>query len=63
MLNSVLEKKKAFNNNSRIADSNIFTYGKYYYYKIVIGFYGSMGKYVDLPITNSTWTSNHINKI
>lgn len=63
MLQSVWNRKKSFNNNSKIADSNVFTYAKYFYYKFIIYLYGIMGKYVDYPITNSTWTNNHIKSI
>ena len=63
MLNSVLNRNKAFNNNSIIANSNVFTYAKYFYYKLIIYLYGLTGKYVDYPITNSTWTNNHIKSL
>jgi alpha-1,2-mannosyltransferase len=53
-------KKKKFNNSARIADSKILSFAKLIYYKVLIYFYGVMGKRVDFCWANSTWTRDHM---
>lgn len=36
---------------------------KYFYWKLFMLCYKFAGKYVEIPITNSTWTNNHIKSI
>lgn len=36
---------------------------KYYYWKLFMQLYKFAGKFVDVSITNSTWTNNHIKQI
>ncbi|KAH3901285.1 related to GDP-Man:Man(3)GlcNAc(2)-PP-Dol alpha-1,2-mannosyltransferase [Saccharomycodes ludwigii] len=36
---------------------------KKFYWKILMGLYKNVGNYVDISITNSSWTNNHMNKI
>ncbi len=63
MLERVQNKTVMYNNTGRIADSAVLSIVKIYYYKIALFLYGKMGKYVDLLMTNSTWTFEHIEKL
>jgi len=63
MLSDIVNKKKRFNNSSRIADSPLLSSGKYYYYKVLIFLYGLMGNFVDYSWANSTWTCNHMRSL
>jgi alpha-1,2-mannosyltransferase len=43
--------------------SNIKQFGKFIYWKLFMWTYSACGPLVDITLTNSTWTSNHIKSI
>lgn len=63
MLHSVQSKQSKFNNDATIAKSSFLTNLKSYYYSLLAFFYSFTGRFSDVVMVNSTWTSNHIHSI
>lgn len=60
MLTSVKENKSSFNNDEQISKSNVLTNIKVIYYKALFTIYRLTGKFMDIIMVNSSWTSKHI---
>ncbi|CAI4036055.1 hypothetical protein SMKI_14G2710 [Saccharomyces mikatae IFO 1815] len=55
--------KDMLNKLFKMPKKSINVYGKILYWKIFMLIYQSIGSKIDIVITNSTWTNNHIKKI
>jgi len=63
MLDAVLRRGSNFNNSTRVADSRVLSYVKYIYYKLLIHYYGKMGRSCDYAWANSTWTFDQMERV
>ncbi|KAI9499567.1 glycosyltransferase family 4 protein [Zychaea mexicana] len=63
MLKRVYERRQQHNNNSQLAQSTVWTYGKLIYYHVFARVYGWCGSFAEIVMVNSTWTKDHIDKL
>ncbi|KAL3685039.1 hypothetical protein R1sor_003061 [Riccia sorocarpa] len=63
MLRRVQMRTSIYNNNSRIAKSNLLSTAKVLYYRIVARLYGWAGSWTHLAMVNSSWTRAHIEEL
>lgn len=78
MLQRVFERRRQYNNDTRYAQSALWTYGKVMYvfvishamahpdnryYRLFALAYGWCGSFAETVMVNSTWTKGHIDSI
>eukprot|EP00826_Nyctotherus_ovalis_P046388 TRINITY_DN5237_c0_g3_i1.p2 TRINITY_DN5237_c0_g3~~TRINITY_DN5237_c0_g3_i1.p2 ORF type:complete len:215 (+),score=53.67 TRINITY_DN5237_c0_g3_i1:374-1018(+) len=59
MIGRVQSNVQDYNNSAAISQSPFKSNLKFLYYKFILAMYRWMGRFVDLLMTNSTWTYNH----
>ncbi|KAI8344246.1 mannosyltransferase [Chlamydoabsidia padenii] len=63
MLRRVFERRTAYNNDAKLAQSWFWTTGKLIYYHMFAKVYSFCGSFAQVVMVNSTWTKGHIDQL